>query len=183
VAGPAADPDARDEREDDVLRADPGREPPIDADLIGLRVALEQRLGREDHLDFARADPERQRTEGAVGARVRVAAHDRHAGLGETQLRPDHVDDPLAGVTDAVERDPEFRAVRLELADLRRGELVEDRQARGRRGDRMVGRGDGLAGPADAQSARAQTREGLRAGDLVDEVEVDGEDGRRPGPG
>ena len=37
----------------------------------------------------------------------------------------------------------------------------------------MVRGRDGLAGPADADPARAQPGEGLRAGDLVDEVEVD----------
>ena len=73
-----------------------GGEPAVDADLVGLRVALEQRLGREDHLDLARPDPERERTERAVGRRVRVAADDRHARLGQAELRPDDVDDPLA---------------------------------------------------------------------------------------
>ena len=64
------------------------------------------------------------------------------------------------------------------------GHLVEERQAAVGRRDRVVGGGDGLAGPADADAAGAQPGEGLRAGDLVDEVEVDREDGRaRPGPG
>ena len=42
----------------------------------------------------------------------------------------------------------------------------------------MVGRRHGLAGPADAEAARAEPGERLRAGDLVDEVEVDREDRR-----
>ena len=67
------------------LALTPGREPAVDADLVGLRVALEQRLGREDHLDLARPDPERERPERAVGARVRVAADDRHARLGQAR--------------------------------------------------------------------------------------------------
>ena len=58
---------------------------------------------------------------------------------------------------------------------------VEDRQvARGRR-DRVVGGGHGLARPADAEAALAEPGERLRARDLVDEVQVDGEDGRGAG--
>ena len=183
VARPAADPDPGDEREDDVLRADAGRQAAIDPDLVGLRVALEQRLGGEDHLDLAGPDPERERSERPVGARVRVAADDRHPGLGEPQLRTDDVDDALRRVADAVERDAELGAVRLELVDL--GERPSRRRSAGCGvgRDRVVGRGDGLAGSADADAARAQPRERLRAGHLVDEVEVDREDGRRPGPG
>ena len=93
------------------LALTPGVEPAVDPDLVGLRVALEQGLGREDHLDLARPDPERERAERAVRARVRVAADDGHPGLGQPQLRPDDVDDALARVADAVERDPELGAV------------------------------------------------------------------------
>ena len=176
VAGPAADPDPGDQREDDVLGADAGGQPAVDPDLVGLRVALEQGLGGEDHLDLAGPDPERQRAERAVRAGVRVAAHDRHPRLGQAELRADDVDDALARVADAVQRDAELGAVGLELADLGRGHLVDDGQAAVGRRDRMVGGGDGLAGPADADPARAQPGERLRARDLVDEVEVDGED-------
>ena len=176
VAGPAADPDPGDEREDDVLGADARGQPAVDPDLVGLRVALQQRLGREDHLDLARPDPERQRAERAVRARVRIAAHDRHPRLGQPELRADDVDDALRRVADAVERDAELGAVGLELVDLGERHRVDERQAAVGRRDRMVGRGDGLAGPADADAARAQPGEGLRAGDLVDEVEVHRED-------
>ena len=93
------------------LRGHARREPAVDADLVGLRVALQQRLGREDHLDLARPDPERQRPERAVGAGVRVAADDGHARLGQAQLRSDDVDDALRWRADAVERDAELGAV------------------------------------------------------------------------
>ena len=128
VAGAAADPDAADEVEDDVLRGDAGLEPAVDADLVGLRVALEQALGREDHLDLARADPEGERPERAVGRRVRVAADDRHAGLRQAELGADDVDDALAVRAEPVERDAELLAVALELRDLEGGLLVEDGQ-------------------------------------------------------
>jgi hypothetical protein len=45
----------------------------------------------------------------------------------------------------------------------------------------MVGGRDGLAGAPDGQAARAKAGKGLRAGDLVDEVEVDGQDARSAG--
>jgi len=42
----------------------------------------------------------------------------------------------------------------------------------------MVGRRDGPVRAADAEASGAQARERLGRGDLVDEVQVDGEDGR-----
>ena len=144
-----------------------------------LRPALEQALGREDHLDLARADPEGERPERAVGGGVAVAAHDRHARLGQAELRPDDVDDALVRAAEAVERDPELGAVRGELLDLGGRHLVEDRQVAGVGRDRVVGRGDRLVRAAHAEAALAQPGEGLGAGDLVDEVQVDREDGRR----
>ena len=102
VAGAAADADPGDEREDDVLGADAGRQAAVDADLVGLRVALQERLGGEHHLDLAGPDPERERPERAVRARVRVAAHDGHPRLRQPELRADDVDDALARVADAV---------------------------------------------------------------------------------
>ena len=79
VAGPAADADAGDQGQDDVLGADAGLEPAVDLDLEGLRLALEQRLRGQDHLDLARPDAERQRPECAVRGGVGVAADDGHA--------------------------------------------------------------------------------------------------------
>ena len=159
--------------------AHPGGQAAVDAHLVGLRVALEQGLGREDHLDLARPDPEREGPERAVRAGVRVAADDRHAGLREPELRPDDMDDPLARRADAVERDPELRAVGLELRDLRRGHRIEDGQrARGRR-DGVVRGGHGLARMPDPEAAGTEPAEGLRTGHLVHEVEVHGEDGGR----
>jgi hypothetical protein len=70
-------------------------------------------------------------------------------------------------------------AVGLELGHLGGGHRVEDRQAAVVGGDRMVGRGDGLAGPPDGRATGAEAGESLRAGDLVDEVEIDRQDAGR----
>ena len=157
----------------------PAVEPPVDPDLVRLRLALEERLGGEDHLDLARPDPERERPERAVRRRVAVAAHDRHARLRQPELRPDDVDDALGVAAERVERDAEVAAVRLELGDLGRRLHVDDRQAARRRRGAVVGGRDGLVGAPDREAAGPEARERLRAGDLVDEVQVDREDGRR----
>ncbi len=153
VARPAADPDPGDEREDDVLGADTRHEPAVDPDLERLRLALEQALGREDHLDLGGPDAERERPECSVGRGVRIAAHDRHAGLGETQLGTDDVDDPLGRRSEPVKRDPELPAVVGELLDLRRGHRVQDRQVAWMGRDRVVGRRNGPIRSADREAA------------------------------
>ena len=55
---------------------------------------------------------------------------------------------------------------------------IEDRQVPRRRRHRVVGRRDGPLRVADRQASSAQAGERLRAGDLVDEVQVDGEHAR-----
>ena len=71
-----------DDGEDQILRGDPGRQPALDVDREGLRFALQQALGGEHVADFGAADAEGEGAERSVGARVAVAAHDGHAGLG-----------------------------------------------------------------------------------------------------
>jgi hypothetical protein len=179
VAGATADPDSGDEGQDDVLRADAGGEASVDPHLVRLRFALEEGLGGKDHLDLARPDAECQRTERPVRGRVRIATDDGHPRLGETELRTDDVDDPLVGRADAVKRDPELGAISRQLVDLGRGHDVEDRQVPWMGRNRVVGRRDGPLRVAYPKAARAKPRKRLRRRHLVDEVEVDGEDGRR----
>ena len=178
VAGAATHADAADEVEDDVLARDPGGQAAVDAHLVGPERALEEGLGGQHHLHLARADAECERAEGAVGGRVRVAADDGHARLREAQLRADDVDDALAVRAQRVERDAELRAVGGQLGELEAGLLVEDGQGAVVRRRGVVRRGHGPLGVADGQAAATEALEGLRAGDLVDEVEVDADDGR-----
>ena len=91
------------------LALTPGREPAVDPDLVGLRVALEQGLGGEDHLDLARPDPERERPERAVGARCasRRTRWSCPAGSGPS-CGPMTWTMPWLGDADAVERDAEL---------------------------------------------------------------------------
>ena len=181
VAGGAVGAHLADRAEDQVLGGDAEAELALVGDPHRARLALAQALGREHVLDLAGADPERERAERAVGGGVRVAADDRHARLGDPQLRPDHVHDALAVGADRVQRDAELLAVALERLHLHARELVAD--ARRRRGpvggDVVVGGGERAVGPAHRAPGEPQALEGLRAGDLVHEVQVDVQQARR----
>ena len=124
-------------------------------------------------LDLGRADAERHGAERAVGGGVGIAADDRHARLGEPELRPDDVHDALLGVVHRVERDAELRAVAPQRLDLGARDLVGDRREHVERRDVVVLGGERQIGPAHLPSRHTQTVERLRARDLVDEVEVD----------
>ena len=47
-----------------------------------------------------------------------IAADHGHAGLGQTELGADHVDDPLLLITQRMDADPEFFGVRAQGLDL-----------------------------------------------------------------
>ncbi len=139
---------------------------------------LRQRLGGHDVLDFAGADSEGESSEGSVSAGVGVSADDGHAGLGGSELGSDHVDDALRGVLDVEEFDTEVGAVLAEGVDLRGRDLVDDVEAvvGAGGGDVVVDRGDGAVRTTKLAASHAEAVEGLRTGDLVDQVEVDVED-------
>jgi len=90
------------------------------------------------------------------------------------------VDDALLGGLDVEELDAEVGAVFAQCFNLRVGDLVGDDEAvvDGGGGDVVVDRRDVALGMAERAIGEAQAFEGLRAGDFVDELEVDVEDGR-----
>ena len=141
-------------------------------DAHRLRPPLRQRLGGQDVLDLARADAERERAEGAVRGRVRVAADDGHARLGQPELRPDHVDDAVAAVAERIQAHAELGTVARERVELLLGQLV---RLAGPGGDVVVGGRDGAVGPAHPPAGGAQPLECLWARDLVHQVQVDEE--------
>ena len=103
------------------------------------------------------------------------------------QLRADDVDDPLPVGAERVQLDAEVGAVLLQRRDLQRRRVVEHRDlpvapARGG-GRRVIHGGHRPLGAPHLEAALAQPGEGLRRGDLVDQVQVDVEDGRRVGAG
>ncbi|GFO81817.1 MAG: hypothetical protein A49_14440 [Methyloceanibacter sp.] len=114
-----------------------------------------------------------QRAERAMGRGVAVAAHDGGAGQGEALLRADHVDDALALVELVIIVDAEILGVLGERGDLRRGIRIVDALGTVRGRHVVVDDGERLLGRAHFAAGHAQTLEGLRARDLVDEMAVD----------
>ena len=157
------------------LAETPGRSRAIHADLKGLRFPLQQALRGQHVLHFAGADAEGQRAERAMRGRVAVAADHRHAGLRQAQLRPDHVDDALAVAVHAQAADAEFGAVGLELRELLGGDLIHDGQRAVGGRNAVIGRGDGEIRTPHLQAALAQSLEGLRRSDFMNQVQVDEE--------
>ena len=123
----------------------------VDVDRHPLRAGLGERLGGEHVLDLAGADAERERTEGAVGGGVAVAAHDRHPGLGAALLGPDHVHDALAGVAHRVVGDAELGRVAAQRVDL-------DRPTPGRRSAGRCARSGTLWSSVATVSSGRRTR-------------------------
>ncbi len=125
--------------------------------------------------DLACTDPEREGPEGSVRGRMRVAADDRHPGLGHSEFGADHVDDPLMLRADRVQRNPELGAVALEGLDLHPRQLVLDlcRDRRPIGWHVVIGGGERPVGTANPTAVHSQTVERLRTGYLMDEVQVD----------
>ena len=94
-------------------------------------------------------------------------------GQRATLLGPDDVDDALAGVAHRVVGDAELGGVLAQHLDLAGRDRVGDRLVDVGRRDVVVLGGDRELGPADPAPGEAQPVERLRAGDLVDEVQVD----------
>ena len=129
-------------------------------------------------LDFAGADAERERAKCAVGAGVRVAADDGHAGLRDAKFGADDVNDALLVRVHVVKLDAEFSAVLAQRGDLRGGDLVDDMEAACDGGGHVVVHGgDTTVGAADLAAGHAQAFKGLRRGDLVQQLQVDVEQG------
>ncbi len=127
VAGRAVGADLADQPEDQVLRRDAARRHALEAHEH-LRAALVRQGLRGEHLlDLARADAEGERSERAVRRGVRVAAHDRHAGLRDAELGTDHVHDPLAAMSATVQADAEVVAVSVERLELLSRHVIVDR--------------------------------------------------------
>ena len=153
----------------------PEREVAAVEDPHRLRPQPREALRRQHVLDLRRPDPERERSERAVRRRVAVAAHDRRARLREAELRADDVHDPLAPAARRVERDAELGAVRPQRLELRARERVAHRTVVCR--DVVIHRREGQVRSPDGAPCKPEPLEGLRRGHLVDQVQVDVEEG------
>ena len=172
---PPATPIRAEQREDDVLGRHAGVELPLHPHLERLRAALEEALGGEDVLDLGGADPEGERAEGAVVA-VWLSPHTIVIpGWVRPSSGPMTWTIPWCGEPMPWSGIPNSAQLSSRPLHLGGGHDVDDRQAAVGGRDRMVGRGQGLAGAPDPEAAGAQPVEGLRARHLVDEVQVDAE--------
>src|SRR5258705_4377912 len=91
-ANAAAHADARDDPEDHVLRPHAAWQRALDGDRHRAGTPGPQRLRREDVLDLAGPDTERDRAERAVRRRMAIATNDRQPWLREPELWRDAVD-------------------------------------------------------------------------------------------
>ena len=177
VADAAGDADLPDRAEHHVLRGDAEAPAAREVDRASSSAATAAASASR-----ARARPpsvpmpNASARERAVGRGVRVAAHDRHPGLRQTELRPDHVHDPLAPAAGRVQGYAEGLAVRGQRVELRLRDQVADRTRLGR--DVVVHGRDRQVGPPHRPSRESQPLERLRARHLVHEVQVDEEQRR-----
>jgi hypothetical protein len=143
-----------------------------------LALALDQRLGGQHMLDLRRADPVRQRPEGAMCGRVGIPADHGHPRQGPALLRANDVDDALPHVGHGIVVDPEILGVLVQRRHLDAAVLGHRRRigAVQRRRDVMVRHRDGLFRRADLAAGHPQSFEGLWAGHFVDQMPVDVEE-------
>ncbi len=124
-------------------------------------------------LDLGGANAEGESTECAVGGGVGVAADDRHAWLGDAQLRADDVDDALIDVTERVQSDAEVLRILTQCLDLlprgRVGDRLEDVE---RRGVVILSRQCQIR-TAHLTPSKPEALKCLRARDLVHEMQID----------
>ena len=129
-------------------------------------------LGGKDVFDLAGSDAKGQGAERPMCAGVAVAAHHSHTGQGQALFGTNDVDDALTGVTHRVVLHAELVAVGSEGLHLGAADRIGDGLVDVGRGDIVVLGGHGQLGMADPTSGHAEAVEGLRRGDLVDQVEV-----------
>ena len=171
----AVHPEQADDVQNDVLGVDARAQLTVHLDAADLQRAQRHRLRREHVTHLARADAKRDRAKRPVRARMRIAAGDRRAGLGDALLGPDNVHDPLLAARAVEKRDAKLRAVLAQFVHhrLRERILIGLDQLVGR--DDVVHRRKRPVRHEDLQPEIAQHPEGLRARHLVDEVRADEE--------
>src|SRR5215510_959761 len=104
---------------------------------------LRETLGREDMLNFARADAKSQSAKCTMGARVTIATNNRHARLCQSQLGTDDMHDALFVRIHIEQPDAEFRRVPSQRLNLRGGNGIGDWQRTISSGNVMIDCGDG----------------------------------------
>ena len=102
-----------------------------------------------------------------------VAAGNRHPGLGQTLLRPNHVNNALPVIVKTEELDTKLAAVRLDSHHHLFSQRIDKGALLGMGRNNMVDRGEGARGIANIQAADTKLLKSLRACDFVDQVQAD----------
>ncbi len=173
ITGSASGPDLADQIEDHVFGGDTGRQLAIDSQFQRLRFELQQGLSRKHMFDFAGTDAKGQCAKRAVSRCVAVTADDDHAGLSVAILRTDHMNDALSHVMNIKQRDPKLFAVRTQRFNLLAADFVCDRQTTVAGRHIVIGCRDGAFRSANGPLVQSQSVKGLRAGDFVNQVQID----------
>ncbi len=176
AAGAAGSADLADEIEDHVLGRDARRAGALEADTQALGPALHQALRRQHMRDLAGADAEGERPHAAMGTGVAVAADEERAGKAQAQLRPDDMDDTLAGLADIEQPHAMLFA---EVAQILEQPSAHDAGvgAAGRGGDGVVGRREGEARIAQPVAFLRDIQDRASAAQIVQQMAVDMEQG------
>ena len=124
-------------------------------------------------LNFAGADAEGQRAEGAMGRRVTVAANDGLARLSDAEFRSNHMHDPLIGILHVEEHDARFAAVALQGLKLRGRHRIQQRKVPVLGGHGVVHDRKRKVRSPHLASRRFQAGESLRGCSFVNEMAVD----------
>ena len=137
-----------------------------------LGFILREALRGQHVFDFAGADAEGQRAEGAVRGRVAIAAHNCLARLRDAEFRADHVHDALVMAEHVEQRDAELAAIALEGLELPVRGRIQNRQIAILRGDGMIHDGKREIGTPHRPSRRFQSGKGLRGSAFVNQMAV-----------
>src|SRR5947209_8010959 len=131
-------------------------------------------------LDLAGTNAEGQRSHGAMGRGVRIAADKRHSWQCDALFRPDYMHDSLASIIHIEEGHSEIPGILLHRGDAQLALPVDDIEHLAARYRRhiVVKHGDSSIGAAHRNTGEAQARKRLRRGGLVHQVAIDIEDGR-----
>ena len=172
MAVAASDSDFADHGEDDVFGGDAGGKFSVEYDVSRFGASLLEALRGEHVLDFAGADAEGERAEGAVSGSVAIAADDGEAGLRDAEFGSDDVDDALIAAVHVEEADAAFEAILGEGFELRGSVGIDDGQVAFFGGDGVIHHREGEIGAANFAPVGAQAREGLRRSAFVNQVAI-----------
>ena len=150
-----------------------GRQLAIDVDGHRLERSQRECLGGQDVLHLGSPDAHCDCAECTVRRGVAVTAHDRHARLSQTQLRPDDMDDPLFDIAHRVKPNPEFVAIAAKRLHLNAGHRICNRLVDVDRRHVVVFGGQCQIGTVHRTVRQPQTVERLRTGHFVHQVQID----------